>query len=236
MNKKKFGLLYCVLTFSLLLVACTNDQQTALSIDNSVNNTSVQTEETFSPSDAPVATTEIKPNADSFNDAKDFGTMIENGQQESELASQVDAAPVPEPTDIISVQMSAIDDNTIAEEADTEVKINVQIGSSTFIATLEENAAVDALIAMIEQGPVTIKMSDYSGFEKVGALGFGLPTNDSQTTTQAGDIVLYQGNQLVIFYGSNTWSYTMLGRIDGLTGLEEALGSGDVTVTLSMKT
>ncbi len=236
MNKKKFGLLYCVLTFSLLLVACSNDQQTALSIDNSVNNTSLQTEETVSPSDVPVATTEIRPNADSSNDVKDFGLMIENEQQESELASQVDAAPVPEPSDIISTQTSTIDNNMIAEEADTEVKINVQIGSSTFIATLEENAAVDALMAMLEQGPVTIKMSDYSGFEKVGSLGFSLPTNDSQTTTQAGDIILYQGNQLVIFYGSNTWSYTILGRIDDLTGLEEALGSGDITVTLSTET
>ena len=93
---------------------------------------------------------------------------------------------------------------------------------------------VDALVDMMEQGPVTIQMSDYSGFEKVGPLGTSLPTSNQQTTTQAGDIVLYQGNQIVIFYGSNSWSYTRLGHIDDLSGWEEALGTGDVTVTFSL--
>lgn len=109
-----------------------------------------------------------------------------------------------------------------------------QVGASTFTATLEDNAAVDALVEMMENGPVTIQMSDYAGFEKVGALGASLPASNSQTTTQAGDIVLYQGNQIVLFYGSNSWSYTRLGKIDDLTGWAEALGSGDVSVTFSL--
>lgn len=77
-------------------------------------------------------------------------------------------------------------------------------------------------------------MSDYSGFEKVGSLGTSLPASNSQTTTQAGDFVLYNGNQIVVFYGSNSWSYTRLGYIDNLTGWEEALGNGDVMVTFSL--
>ena len=79
------------------------------------------------------------------------------------------------------------------------MQMYVQIGESTLTATLEENTAVDALIEMMEQGPVTIAMSDYSGFEKAGPLGTSLPTSNQQTTTQAGDIVLYQGNQIVLF-------------------------------------
>ena len=113
------------------------------------------------------------------------------------------------------------------------MKMNVQIGTSVFTATLEENSAVDALVEMMEEAPVTIQMSDYAGFEKVGLLGTTLPTSNHQTITQAGDIILYQGNQIVIFYGSNSWSYTRLGRIDDLTGWADALGSGDVTVTFS---
>ncbi|MCD7734255.1 MAG: hypothetical protein LUH48_03825 [Clostridiales bacterium] len=112
--------------------------------------------------------------------------------------------------------------------------MKVQIGDSVFTATLEENDAVNALVAMMEEAPVVVEMSDYSGFEKVGSLGVSLPTGDSQTTTRAGDIVLYNGSQIVIFYGSNSWSYTRLGRIDDLTGWEEALGDGDVTVTFSL--
>ena len=121
------------------------------------------------------------------------------------------------------------------EEENSEMQMNVQVGGSTFTATLKENEAVNELVKMMEQGPVTIQMSDYSGFEKVGSLGTSLPASNRQTTTRAGDIVLYQGNQIVIFYGSNSWSYTRLGHIDDLTGWEEALGSGEVTVTFSLE-
>ena len=121
---------------------------------------------------------------------------------------------------------------TVLEE--TEMKLNVEVNGTTFTATLEDNAAVDAFVEMMRETPVVLEMSDYSGFEKVGPLGVSLPASNSQTTTQAGDIVLYNSNQIVIFYGSNSWSYTRLGKIDDLTGWEEALGSGDVTVTFSI--
>lgn len=113
-------------------------------------------------------------------------------------------------------------------------KMMVEVGGSSFTAALESNSAVDALIEMMKEAPVVIQMSDYSGFEKVGPLGTSLPASNSQTTTHAGDIVLYHGNQIVIFYGSNSWSYTRLGKIDDLSGWEDALGSGDVTVTFSI--
>ena len=118
------------------------------------------------------------------------------------------------------------------EETAMDRKMTVEVGGSQFTATLEDNEAV---VQMMEENPVTIQMSDYAGFEKVGSLGASLPTSNSQTTTKAGDIVLYQGNQIVIFYGSNSWSYTRLGRIDDLTGWESALGNGDVTVTFSLE-
>ncbi|HJD45587.1 MAG TPA: hypothetical protein H9909_01965 [Candidatus Mediterraneibacter norfolkensis] len=114
-------------------------------------------------------------------------------------------------------------------------KMIVEVNGKRFTAALEDNEAVDALLTMVQEKPITIQMTDYSGFEKVGALGTSLPTSNSQTTTQSGDIVLYQGNQIVIFYGSNSWSYTRLGKIDDLTGWKDALGSGDVTVTFSME-
>ncbi len=120
-----------------------------------------------------------------------------------------------------------------AEEAVMNMK--VQVGDAVFSATLEENEAVASFVEMMLENPVSIQMSDYSGFEKVGSLGTSLPASNSQTTTHAGDIVLYNGNQIVIFYGSNSWSYTRLGHVDDLTGWEEALGSSDVTVTFSLE-
>ena len=114
-------------------------------------------------------------------------------------------------------------------------KMIIEIGGNHFTATLEDNKAADTLVEMMQEDPVTVQMSDYGGFEKVGDLGTELPTSNRQTTTQAGDIVLYQGNQIVIFYGSNSWSYTRLGRIDDLTGWETALGDGDATVTFALE-
>lgn len=124
--------------------------------------------------------------------------------------------------------------NNANPKENTAMKMNLQIGDSTFTATLEENAAVESLLDLMESAPLIIQMSDYSGFEKVGSLGVSLPTSNRQTTTQTGDIVLYNGNQIVIFYGTNSWSYTRLGKVDDLTGWEEALGNGDVTVTFSI--
>ncbi|MCD8075296.1 MAG: hypothetical protein LUF27_09760 [Lachnospiraceae bacterium] len=149
--------------------------------------------------------------------------MEENGTESDMNHSEENAE--------VLVSESETDDFTQEEET---MKMNVQVGSSTFTATLESNEAVNALMEMMESSSITICMSDYAGFEKVGALGTSLPANDSQTTTQAGDIVLYSSNQIVIFYGSNSWAYTRLGHIDDLTGWEDALGSGDVEVTFSL--
>jgi hypothetical protein len=80
-------------------------------------------------------------------------------------------------------------------------------------------------------------MSMYGGFEQVGPLGTYLPANDAQTVTQPGDIVLYAGNQIVVFYGSNSWAYTRLGHVTDQTAaqLKDLLGNGDVTLTLSVE-
>ena len=112
--------------------------------------------------------------------------------------------------------------------------MNITIGEYTFTATLEKNAAVDELVDMLKKGTVTISMTDYSGFEKVGSLGSGLTTSDSQTTTAEGDIVLYNGNNIVMFYGSNSWSYTRIGKVNDLTNWRAALGRGSITAVFSL--
>ena len=123
-------------------------------------------------------------------------------------------------------------DEEIGEQ--TDMKMNVQVGDYTFTATLENNTAVDELVEMMKEGAVTINMRDYSGFEKVGSLGRSLTANDEQTTTASGDIVLYNGNNIVMFYGSNSWSYTRIGKIDDLTDWKKALGSGSITAIFTL--
>lgn len=153
---------------------------------------------------------------------------IEVQTEETDAETEIETETEEEAADMSS------SDETDNEEGIGVMTMNVQVGDVSFTAALEENDAVSALIEMMEEGPVTLEMDDYSGFEKVGPLGTSLPASNSQTTTQAGDIVLYQGNQIVMFYGSNSWSYTRIGHITDLTGWEEALGSGSVTVTFSV--
>ncbi|NIQ08944.1 MAG: hypothetical protein GWO41_02925 [candidate division Zixibacteria bacterium] len=114
--------------------------------------------------------------------------------------------------------------------------MNVQIGDTVLTATLVDNSSVDALKETLSDGPISIDMRDYGSMEKVGSLGFDLPRNDEQITTEAGDIILYQGNAFVIYYAPNSWNFTRLGRIDNVTAeeLKEILGDGSVTVTLSL--
>ncbi len=114
------------------------------------------------------------------------------------------------------------------EEGETEMKL--WIGETEVPVTWEENGSVEALKGLL---PLTIEMTMYGGFEQVGSIGQSVTKNDRQTTTHPGDIVLYSGNQIVVFYGSNSWAYTKLGHID-LTReeLTDLLGNEAVTLKL----
>lgn len=116
------------------------------------------------------------------------------------------------------------------------MSIKMKINGEPVVVAWEENESVTALTELLREQPMSIQMSMYGGFEQVGSLETSLPRDDSQTTTQAGDIVLYSGNQIVVFYGSNSWAYTRLGKItDKSAGeMEELLGGGDVTITLEL--
>ena len=114
--------------------------------------------------------------------------------------------------------------------------MNITIGDNVLTASLVENSSVDALKEVLSEGPITINMSDYESMEKVGPLGMDQPRNDQQITTEAGDIILYQGSALVIYYAPNSWNFTRLGKINNVTAeeLRELLGDGNVTITLSL--
>jgi len=124
------------------------------------------------------------------------------------------------------------EDEFKAGEKEMVFKINDEIISVAW----ENNESVKELMEIVSSEPLTIQMSMYGGFEQVGALGKSLPRDDVQMTTDAGDIVLYSGNQMVIFYGANTWAYTRLGKVRNKTASElaELLSNGDVEITICM--
>lgn len=118
-----------------------------------------------------------------------------------------------------------------------EKKLTMKIGAKNATVDWENNESVAALRDLVSEKPLTIQMSMYGGFEQVGPVGTSLPGNDVQTTTSAGDIVLYSGNQIVVFYGSNSWAYTRLGHItdQDAAGMTDLLSNGAVTITISME-
>jgi hypothetical protein len=131
------------------------------------------------------------------------------------------------------VETDTNQDNSTMMEAS---RMNIKIGDTVLTATLVENSSVEALKAALSEGPITVNMRDYGNMEKVGPLGMALPRNDQQITTEAGDIILYQGSALVIYYAPNSWNFTRLGKINNVTAdeLREILGDGNVTITLSL--
>ena len=125
----------------------------------------------------------------------------------------------------------------VVEQPQEEQNMTLQmtIGNTPVEVAWEENEAVQSLKELCRNEPLTIAMSMYGGFEQVGSIGTNLPANDVQTTTSAGDIVLYSGNQMVVFYGSNTWAYTRLGHItdQSAEGMAQLLSNGDTNITIN---
>lgn len=116
--------------------------------------------------------------------------------------------------------------------------IKISVGGKTIPIAIEDNNATMELVKVLRKAPVSYEANDYGGFEKVGNLGFSLPASDTQITTGPGDVILYSGNQIVLFYGTNSWSYTRIGKMEYGT-LDELkvflkAGQGMITVTLSL--
>ena len=128
-------------------------------------------------------------------------------------------------------------DNEMKAE-NMEQKMYITIDGQTQSVTLVDNAATRALVEKLQQAPVSVTLNSSGGFEIWGALGFSLPTSNQQMTAQPGDVILYSGSNICLFYGSNSWSYTRLGKIDGLSESELRsflkAGENNISVTLSL--
>lgn len=121
------------------------------------------------------------------------------------------------------------------------MKITISITSSSgnhnITATLVDNSSSRAFAELLVKGSVTVDMQDYGSFEKVGTLPASLPRNDTSITTEPGDIILYQGNKITIYYDTNSWSFTRLGKVDGVTPseLRKILGKGIIKAVFELK-
>ena len=130
---------------------------------------------------------------------------------------------------------SALATETTVPEG-TDRMFYAHVNGSVLPILASDNSSADAFLDFLRTGDITIEMHDYGSFEKVGPLGTTLPRNDEQITTEPGDVILYQGNQVTIYYDVNSWSFTRIGRVQGLSQAElrEILGDGNAAVTFSL--
>ncbi|MCD7958904.1 MAG: hypothetical protein LUF89_05285 [Ruminococcus sp.] len=163
--------------------------------------------------------------------SEDAETVTEQDTQNQETGD-------PETASEESARAVSETDGTVSGTVQMEGNImKITAGDTAFTVTLADNSSVDALKELLAEGSLTIDMSDYGNMEKVGSIGTSLPRNDEQITTGAGDVILYQGSSLVIYYDTNSWNFTRIGKIEGVTKEEllDAFGSGSVTVTFTLE-
>ncbi len=127
--------------------------------------------------------------------------------------------------------------SSTSKVGEAPVKLKIYVNDTTFTATLEENSSAKAFAEFLAQGDMTLDMHDYGSFEKVADLPRSFPRNDKQIDTDAGDIILYQGNAITIYYDKNSWNFTRLARIDNVNKkrLQQILGKGNVKATFSVE-
>ncbi len=131
-----------------------------------------------------------------------------------------------------------ISNNEVKESENmiVENKVKLSVNGKDLIIDLENNSSSKEFVERLRENDIEVEAHDYGNFEKVGSLGFSLPTNDENIRTEAGDVILYQGNQITIYYDTNTWDFTKLGKINGISQdeLKNILGNGNVTLKFSL--
>lgn len=145
-------------------------------------------------------------------------------------ACSSDAASSPEAVSTAKSSTSS------SAQTEATVKLKIHVNDTTFTATLEENSSAKAFAEFLAQGDLTLDMHDYGSFEKVADLPRSFPRNDKQIDTDAGDIILYQGNSITIYYDKNSWNFTRLARIDNVNKkrLQQILGKGNINAVFSL--
>ena len=163
--------------------------------------------------------------------------IIQPATTAAEQTTGTETTKAIEETTDLQEEVTQAQNDEPSEHADEKTfELQMTIGNTPVSVDWEDNEAVEALKDLCRNQPLTIQMSMYGGFEQVGSIGTALPQNDMRTTTSAGDIVLYSGDQMVVFYGFNSWAYTRLGHITDKSAedMADLLSNGDTVITISL--
>ena len=246
---KRIGLLLCTTFLLFALSACNNSQQGRQQDTQSVNNSSSVTvaqtlgetdkvpqsnDNSQSESDKSDTRAEENPQSESGSKTEDNlqSENVSMTEDNSQLENDTQTEAAPQPEELPQTGEPQVNEN---EKENTNM-LTIQIGDKTLTAVLENNSSAEALKELLSKGSLTLNMSDYGGMEKTATLPEKLPQNNESINTDAGDLILYQGNIITIYYDTNSWSLTRLGKIQDISKseLQDILGKGDVSVTFSL--
>ena len=160
------------------------------------------------------------------------GETVMTIEERSPIAGNVDHNYSVNVDQNLNVSIDLLTTTDLDAFADSHPTLVIAVNDKEFYAALEDNSSAEAFAEKLSSGPIGVEMQDYGNFEKVGPLPWSLPRNDEQITTEPGDVILYQGNQITIYYDENTWNFTRLAKINDVTREEllEAFGDGDAAV------
>lgn len=234
--KKICAILAMMVMMAIMSAGCGTQKEVPSEVQSSpVQPSPVQPSPVQSSSTQPETadSSEEEKDAVQFSKPETTGDITAESGATAESGTDVEGEVVAEKgTSSKTITEGEIEENNAADEetGGVENTMRLLIGKTEVPVAWEKNASVKALQELC---PLTIQMSRYGGFEQVGSIGQNIVREDEQTVTDSGDIVLYSGNQIVIFYGSNSWAYTRLGHIDlSEQEMRDLLGGGDVTITL----
>ena len=239
MKQRKIWALLLAAALLAVLTACgaareTNPASTTAQAGDTSESTAAITTSALETPETTVLRETEQATEESSGEALESTAPQSTEQPSTEPSSEAPVMTAPQPTEPEPSESQLVETTT---ERNVEKMLQMKIGGTAVRVNWENNRSVEALKALCENGPLVIQMSMYGGFEQVGPIGSRLPSDDVQTTTSAGDIVLYSSNQIVVFYGSNSWAYTRLGHITDrdAAGMAALLGNGNVTITISME-
>ena len=238
MKQRKIWALLLAAALLAVLTACgaareTNPASTTAQAGDTSESTAAITTSALETPETTVLRETEQATEESSGEAPESTTPQSTEQPSTEPSSEAPVITPPQPTEPEPSESQRVE----TTERNVEKMLQMKISGTAVRVSWENNRSVEALKALCESGPLVIQMSMYGGFEQVGPIGSRLPSDDVQTTTSAGDIVLYSSNQIVVFYGSNSWAYTRLGHITDrdAAGMAALLGNGNVTITISME-
>ncbi len=237
--KKLLLSLLVIMTLIFAFSGCSTTEEASQATTSATQQTTSATKSTTEPTQTtaqPTTQPTVQPTSDKIQTEQSSQSNEEYKSDEPEQNEQSNNSGSKTTDSNYSNSTPKYEDEESEEKGDDENMFYIYVNGSTLAAQFADNSSADAFRELLRNGDLTVSMDDYGSFEKVGSIGTSIVQNNEQITTEAGDIILYQGNKVTIYYDTNSWNFTRLGKVTNASQseLKNILGNGSVVATFSL--